>query len=199
MLTLRSAPGRSRANRAGRLLSKSSDECTIWLMIASNPSRALILRITIMLGAAIAFILPRLASASPSSSRTQRRPTIRYFIATAYSIEGTGRTSSPLPKWAYTHRCDGRPPLHRYLPRYTRRNTGRRRKCGCGCLVAIPCGRQPPCLDAAIYRKHQRQRVKVVILKYGDDEAGPPDAQQKAEAKAANRKMRIKGQPAPTK
>jgi 3D (Asp-Asp-Asp) domain-containing protein len=35
-----------------------------------------------------------------------------------------------------------------------------------------------------------RQRVRVVILKYGDDEASPPDQQQKAEAKAADRRVR---------
>jgi hypothetical protein len=39
-------------------------------------------------------------------------------------------------------------------------------------------------------KKFGRQRVKVVILRYGDDEATPPDPQQKAEAKAENRKAR---------
>jgi 3D (Asp-Asp-Asp) domain-containing protein len=44
-----------------------------------------------------------------------------------------------------------------------------------------------------------RQRVKVVVLKYGDDEASPPDAEQKADAKAANRKVRAKANAAPAK
>jgi len=48
-------------------------------------------------------------------------------------------------------------------------------------------------------KKFGRQRVKVVVLKYGDDEASPPDPQQKAEAKAVNRKVRAKANTAPTK
>ena len=48
-------------------------------------------------------------------------------------------------------------------------------------------------------KKFGRQRVKVVVLKYGDDEASPPDPQQKAEAKAVNRKVRAKVNAAPTK
>jgi hypothetical protein len=39
-------------------------------------------------------------------------------------------------------------------------------------------------------KKFGRQRVKVVVLKYGDDEASPPDPRQKAEAKAENREVR---------
>jgi 3D domain len=39
-------------------------------------------------------------------------------------------------------------------------------------------------------KKFGRQRVKVVVLKYGDDEASAPDPQQKAAAKATNRKVR---------
>ena len=48
-------------------------------------------------------------------------------------------------------------------------------------------------------RKFGRQRVKVVVLKYGDDEASPPDAQQQAKAKAENRKARAKPNRAPAK
>jgi hypothetical protein len=48
-------------------------------------------------------------------------------------------------------------------------------------------------------KKFGRQRVKVVVLKYGDDEASPPDSQQKADAKAVNRKERAKANAAPTK
>jgi hypothetical protein len=39
-------------------------------------------------------------------------------------------------------------------------------------------------------KKFGRQWVKVVVLKYGDDEVSPPDPEQKAKAKAANRKVR---------
>jgi hypothetical protein len=39
-------------------------------------------------------------------------------------------------------------------------------------------------------KKFGRQRVKVVVLKYGDDEAKPPDPRQKADAKAVNREVR---------
>jgi hypothetical protein len=48
-------------------------------------------------------------------------------------------------------------------------------------------------------KKFGCQRVKVVVLKYGDDEASPPDPQQKADAKAVNRKERAKANAAPTK
>ena len=48
-------------------------------------------------------------------------------------------------------------------------------------------------------KKFGRQRVKVVILKFGDDEASPPDPQQKADAKAVNRKVRAKAKTPPDK
>jgi len=48
-------------------------------------------------------------------------------------------------------------------------------------------------------KKFGRQRVRVVVLKYGDDEASPPDPQQKAEAKAENREVRARANPAPTR
>jgi hypothetical protein len=48
-------------------------------------------------------------------------------------------------------------------------------------------------------KKFGRQRVKVVVLKYGDDEASPPDPQQKAEAKAVNRRVRAKPNTVPKK
>jgi hypothetical protein len=41
-------------------------------------------------------------------------------------------------------------------------------------------------------KKFGHQRVKVVVLKYGDNEASPPDPQQKADAKAADRTVRAK-------
>ena len=43
----------------------------------------------------LAFLTPALAS--PPSPQIPRRPTIRYFIATAYSVEGTGASG----KWSH--------------------------------------------------------------------------------------------------
>ena len=48
-------------------------------------------------------------------------------------------------------------------------------------------------------KKFGRQRVKVVVLKYGDDEAVPADPQQKAEAKAENRSVRANAKRAAAK
>ena len=50
-----------------------------------------------ILGALIGFAFLTAASASPRSSSPHRRPTIRYFIATAYSVEGTGASG----KWSH--------------------------------------------------------------------------------------------------
>src|SRR5881392_726837 len=50
-----------------------------------------------LLATLIAFALLTPASASPRSSRTHRRSTIRYFFATAYSVEGTGASG----KWSH--------------------------------------------------------------------------------------------------
>ena len=48
-------------------------------------------------------------------------------------------------------------------------------------------------------KKFGRQRVKVVILEFGDDAAKPPDPQQKADAKAENRSVRAQESAAPPK
>jgi hypothetical protein len=48
-------------------------------------------------------------------------------------------------------------------------------------------------------KKFGRQRVKVVVLKYGDDEARPADPQQKAQAKAVNQNVRANAKRAPAK
>src|SRR5881392_4106507 len=85
-----------------------------------------------LLATLIAFALLTPASASPRSSRTHRRPIIRYFIATAYSVEGTGASG----KWSHpgTVAADRRVlPLnsririygaHRYSGDYTVEDTG---------------------------------------------------------------------------
>jgi hypothetical protein len=45
-------------------------------------------------------------------------------------------------------------------------------------------------------KKFGRQRVRVVVLKYGDDEVSAPDPQQRAKAKAVNRKLRAQARAA---
>ena len=127
--------------------------------------------------------------ASKRSSRVRRRPTIRYFIATAYSVEGTGASG----KWSHpgTVAADrDLLPLNtririygagRYSGDYTVEDTG-------GKVDSHHIDVYMPSKVEA--KKFGRQRVKVVVLKYGDDEPVPPDAQQKAEAKAQNRTAR---------
>jgi len=148
--------------------------------------------------ALIAFALLTPASASPPSSQTHRRPTIRYFIATAYSVEGTGASG----KWSHpgTVAADRKIlPLNsririygagRYSGEYTVEDTGGKVD-GHHIDVYMP--------SRAEAKKFGRQRVKVLVLRYGDDAASPPDPQQKAEAKAANRDVRAKANPSPTK
>jgi len=46
-------------------------------------------------------------------------------------------------------------------------------------------------------KKFGRQRVKVAVLKYGDDEASTPDPEQKAQAKVANLQERARTKPSP--
>ena len=146
----------------------------------------------------IVFSLLAPASSSPPSSDKRRRPTIRYFIATAFSLEGKGASG----KWSHpgTVAADRTVlPLNsririygagRYSGDYTVEDTG-----------ASVDGRQidlymPSRTEA---KKFGRRRVKVVVLKYGDDEAGPADPQQKAEAKAENRNVRANAKSAPAK
>jgi 3D (Asp-Asp-Asp) domain-containing protein len=129
-----------------------------------------------------------LLSAS-GSLRTHRRPTIRYFIATAYSVEGTGASG----KWSRPGAVAADRkilPLNsrirvygagRYSGEYTVEDTGASVD-GHHIDLYMP--------SRAEAKKFGRQRVKVVVLKYGDDEASAPDPQQKAAAKATNRKVR---------
>jgi 3D (Asp-Asp-Asp) domain-containing protein len=152
----------------------------------------------ILFAALIALALLTSGSATQPSSGMRRRPTILYFIATAYSVEGTGASG----KWSHpgTVAADRKVlPLNsririygagRYSGDYTVEDTGGKVD-GHHIDVYMP--------SQAEAKKFGRQRVKVVVLKYGDDEASPPDPQQKAEAKAVNRKVRAKANAAPTK
>ena len=152
----------------------------------------------IQLAALIAFAVLTPASASQPSSGVRRRPTIRYFIATAYSVEGTGASG----KWSHpgTVAADRKVlPLNsririygagRYSGDYTVEDTGGKVD-GYHIDVYMP--------SQAEAKKFGHQRVKVVVLKYGDDEASPPDPQQKAEAKVENRNVRAKATAAPKK
>ena len=143
----------------------------------------------LLLNALVAFVFLTPASASPRSSRTVRRPTIRYFIATAYSVEGTSASG----KWSHpgSVAADRKVlPLNsqiriygagRYSGEYTVEDTGGKVD---GHHIDVY---MPSQLEA---KKFGRQRVKVVVLKYGDNEANPADPQQRTEAKAVNRKVR---------
>jgi 3D (Asp-Asp-Asp) domain-containing protein len=151
-----------------------------------------------LLAALIAFAFLTPAPAAPSSSRTHRRPTIRYFIATAYSVEGTGASG----KWSHpgTVAADRKVlPLNsririygagQYSGEYTVEDTGGKVD-GHHIDVYMP--------SRAEAKKFGRQRVKVLVLEYGDDEASPSDPRQKAEAKAVNRDVRAKRNPTPAK
>src|SRR4051794_19171946 len=133
-------------------------------------------------------------AASQSSRRKPRRPTIRYIIATAYSVEGTGASG----KWSHpgTVAADRSVlPLNsririygagRYSGDYTVEDTGGKVD-GHHIDVYMP--------SKAEAKKFGRQRVKVVVLKYGDDEAAPVDPAQKAEAKVVNRQVRATANP----
>ena len=137
----------------------------------------------------IVFSLLLVAASSTPSSDKRRRPTIRYFIATAYSVEGTGASG----KWSHPGTVAANRtvlPLNtrirvygagRYSGDYTVEDTGAR-------MDARHIDLFMP--SRAEAKKFGRQRVKVVVLKYGDDEAVPADPQQKAEAKAENRSVR---------
>jgi 3D (Asp-Asp-Asp) domain-containing protein len=138
------------------------------------------------------------ASASERSARAARRPTIRYFIATAYSVEGTGASG----KWSHpgTVAADRRIlPLNtririygagEYSGDYTVEDTGGKID-GHHIDVYMP--------SRAEAKKFGRQRVKVVVLQYGGDQPSPPDSEQKTEAKAVNREVRTGASPLPGK
>ena len=137
-------------------------------------------------------------TASARSSRTPRRPSVRYFIATAFSVEGAGASG----KWSHpgTVAADRRIlPLNsririygagQYSGEYTVEDSGAKVD-GQHIDVYMP--------SKAEAKKFGRQRVKVVILEYGDDAAAPLDPRQKAQAKRVNRNARANGTPGPTK
>lgn len=145
-------------------------------------------RIFLAVGIASGLIAGHAVCSTPSG-RTSRRPTVRYFIATAYSVEGTGAGG----KWSHpgTAAADrDLLPLNsririygagRYSGDYTVEDSGGKVD-GRHIDLYMP--------SQAEAKKFGRQRVKVVILKYGDDEAKPPDPRQKAAAKATNRRVR---------
>ncbi len=142
----------------------------------------------ILRASVICFALLTPALASPTSRHIPRRPTIRYFIATAFSVEGAGASG----KWSHpgTVAADRKVlPLNsririygagRYSGDYTVEDTGGKVD-GHHIDVYMP--------SRAEAKKFGRQRVKVVILKYGDDEVSSPDPRQKAEARAADRRV----------
>ena len=146
----------------------------------------------------IVFSLLLVAASSTPSSDKRRRPTIRYFIATAYSVEGTGASG----KWSHPGTVAANRtvlPLNtrirvygagRYSGDYTVEDTGAR-------MDARHIDLFMP--SRAEAKKFGRQRVKVVVLKYGDDVAVPADPQQKVEAKAENRSVRANAKRAAAK
>ena len=151
----------------------------------------------ILIAALLAFAILAPASGPPPAAR-KRRPTIRYFIATAYSVEGTGASG----KWSHpgTVAADRDIlPLNsrirvygagRYSGDYTVEDTG-------GKVDGHHIDLYMPSRAAA--KKFGRQRVKVVILKYGDDEPAPVNPRQKAQAKAEDREVRAAAKKAPPK
>ena len=170
---------------------------TMWTVVAVGSGLAM--------GFALPFLTlaqnpssPDARLASPPLSGVRRRPTIRYFIATAYSVEGTGASG----KWSHpgTVAADRNVlPLNsrihiygagRYSGDYTVEDTGGEVD-GQHLDIYMP--------NRAEAKKFGRQRVKVVVVKYGDDSANPPDPQQKAEANAVNRNVRAKTNTAPKK
>lgn len=146
----------------------------------------------------LTFAGPVSAQADQRPAPAHRRPTIRYFIATAYSVEGTGASG----KWSHpgTVAVDRDIlPLNsrirvfgagRYSGDYTVEDTGSKVD-GHHIDIYMPSQKEAKAFG--------RQRVKVMVLKFGDDQASPVDPKQKIAAKAANRKVRAKSKTGPAK
>jgi 3D (Asp-Asp-Asp) domain-containing protein len=151
-----------------------------------------------MFAVLIAILLLDPAWGSPRRSRKHRRPTIRYFSATAYSAEGTGASGKwPHPGTVAADRkvlpLNSRIRIERagpYSGEYIVEDSGAKVN-GHHIDVYMP--------SRAEAKKFGRRRVKVVILKYGDDEASPPDPRQHEEAKRTNRNVRKMSNPPPAK
>lgn len=139
--------------------------------------------------AALISWMPLTVTSPSTRAQTKRLPTIRYFIATAYSVEGMGASG----KWSHPGAVAADRsvlPLNsrirvygagRYSGDYTVEDTGAKVDSH---HIDIY---MPSHIEA---KKFGRQRVKVVILSYGDDKPSPASPQQKAEAKAENRMVR---------
>ena len=180
------------------------DQNPLWRRLLRNTTMGTVVAVGLGIGFALPFLTlaqnplsPDARLASPATG-VRRRPTIRYFIATAYSVEGTGASG----KWSRpgTVAADRNIlPLNtririygagRYSGDYTVEDTGGKVD-GQRLDVYMP--------SRAEAKKFGRQRVKVVVLKYGDDDASPPDSQQKAEATAVDRNVRAKTNTEPKK
>jgi 3D (Asp-Asp-Asp) domain-containing protein len=134
-----------------------------------------------------ALLTPALASSPPS--HIPRRPTIRHFIATAYSVEGVGASG----KWSHpgTVASDRTIlPLNtririygagRYSGDYTVEDTGAKVD-GHHIDVYMP--------SQAEAKKFGRQRVRVVILKYGDDKVSHPVRSKRLRPKPRTERVR---------
>jgi 3D (Asp-Asp-Asp) domain-containing protein len=143
-------------------------------------------RLPAALSIACVLLVPALAA---PRHRAHHRPTIRYFIATAYSVEGTGASG----KWSHpgTVAADRKIlPLNsrirvygagRYSGDYTVEDTG-------GSVDGHHIDVYMP--STAEAKKFGRQRVKVAVLRYGDDQPSAPNPAQKAGAKSINRQVR---------
>ncbi|HZU25843.1 MAG TPA: 3D domain-containing protein [Bryobacteraceae bacterium] len=146
-------------------------------------------RLTTFLALALFFGYGGALAHTARRSRHRHRPTIRYFIATAYSVEKTGASG----KWSHPGAVAADTdvlPLNtririfgagRYSGDYTVEDTGAKVD-GHHIDVYMP--------STAEAKKFGRQRVKVVVLRYGDNQPTQPDPDQRAQAKAENRAVR---------
>jgi 3D (Asp-Asp-Asp) domain-containing protein len=138
------------------------------------------------------------AQAYQQAAPVHRRPTIRYLIATAYSMEGTSASG----KWSHpgTVAADRNVlPLNSrirvfgaggYSGEYTVEDTGAKMDAN-HIDIYVPSRKEAKAFG--------RRRVKVVVLKFGDNQVSSVDPEQKAAAKAADRRVRAKSQTGPTK
>ena len=146
-------------------------------------------RLTTLIALVLFFCYAGALAQASRRARHHHRPTIRYFIATAYSVEKTGASG----KWPHPGAVAADPdvlPLNtririfgagRFSGDYTVEDTGGKVD-GHHIDVYMP--------STAEAKKFGRQRVKVVVLRYGDNQPAPPSPEQKAQAKAENRAVR---------